>query len=439
MKKIKKTHLMTIIFFFTILIYSYTIMKLTMDEVWNYGFAYNISQGLVPYKDFNMILTPLYSFLGAPFIKIIGNKLYSIHILNSLIITSIFIMSYKKIGKKALILISILMPAFYPSYNTLTLMLLFLILAFEDKESQNKDIYIGLIVGLLFLTKQTIGLTILIPSYLYRKDKKKFLISAIIPILILITYLIINDALFNFIDYCFLGMLDFSNNTDIGFITFLELMIIIILLSILIKGKFKNKDIFYILMYQIIVFPLFDPAHFTFGIVPVVYIILKKYKFKRYRYKYFFIIALCYGIIYSQTNDVVLNHDKNSFSYLRGFANYHVEEINTIKDLEKFLNNKEKIKTYILTSHSYFIKLELGIPITKYDLINEGNMGYKGDERYINEIDKSCEEDKCLILIKEIEANPNVPTQTKRKIIRNVMKKYTKKEEIGSYSIYSNY
>lgn len=51
-------------------VYEFFIARLGMDEVWCYGFAYNISKGLVPYRDFNMIITPLYSFAGSLFIKI---------------------------------------------------------------------------------------------------------------------------------------------------------------------------------------------------------------------------------------------------------------------------------------------------------------------------------------------------------------------------------
>lgn len=32
----------------------------------------NISKGLIPYKDFNMIVTPMYSFIGGIFVKMIG-------------------------------------------------------------------------------------------------------------------------------------------------------------------------------------------------------------------------------------------------------------------------------------------------------------------------------------------------------------------------------
>ena len=47
-----------IIIFIVTLIYNLVIPELSLDEVWNYGFCYNVLNGLVPYKDFNMIITP---------------------------------------------------------------------------------------------------------------------------------------------------------------------------------------------------------------------------------------------------------------------------------------------------------------------------------------------------------------------------------------------
>ena len=79
MKKRKKTDfiktslpyiVLFIVAFVISFVYEFIIARLGMDEVWCYGFAYNISKGLVPYRDFNMIITPLYSFAGSLFIKI---------------------------------------------------------------------------------------------------------------------------------------------------------------------------------------------------------------------------------------------------------------------------------------------------------------------------------------------------------------------------------
>ena len=60
------------------------------DEIWNYGFSYNIASGLIPYKDFNMIITPFYPFLGSLFLIFLGKNLVVFHIFNTFICTIYF-------------------------------------------------------------------------------------------------------------------------------------------------------------------------------------------------------------------------------------------------------------------------------------------------------------------------------------------------------------
>ena len=63
MKLLKNDRIKTILiiiglFIFTFLINYFSIVN--NDVIWNYGFSYNVSKGLKMYKDFNMVITPLY-------------------------------------------------------------------------------------------------------------------------------------------------------------------------------------------------------------------------------------------------------------------------------------------------------------------------------------------------------------------------------------------
>ena len=49
-----------------------------LDELWNYNFARNISDGLVAYRDFNIIVTPLSAMIASIFIYFFGNELEKI-------------------------------------------------------------------------------------------------------------------------------------------------------------------------------------------------------------------------------------------------------------------------------------------------------------------------------------------------------------------------
>ena len=72
------------------LIFNLMCNTLVHDEVWNYGFSYNIATGLIPYKDFNMVITPLFPILGALFMITFGKNLVVYHIFNAIICTGIF-------------------------------------------------------------------------------------------------------------------------------------------------------------------------------------------------------------------------------------------------------------------------------------------------------------------------------------------------------------
>ena len=68
----------------------------------------------------------------------------------------------------------------------------------------------------MILTKQVLGLLV-IPSLIYSKNKKKsFLIYLGIGLIFILT-LIFNNSLFSFVDYCFLGMFDFTSKNNEGF------------------------------------------------------------------------------------------------------------------------------------------------------------------------------------------------------------------------------
>jgi hypothetical protein len=112
MKEQYKSILKNIIFysviFLTFLIWNLWIVPVNLDEVWNYGFAHNIFNGLIPYKDFNMVITPLYPFLMALPFYIFGSSMLVFHIFNSLMLTILMFFLYKLIGKKALLFMLIL-------------------------------------------------------------------------------------------------------------------------------------------------------------------------------------------------------------------------------------------------------------------------------------------------------------------------------------------
>lgn len=88
-----------------------------LDEIWNYNFARNIANGLVPYKDFNMLQTPLLPLINSIFLKLFGNELIVMRILAILLISGLFFIIYKIFKKLKVNII----------YNLICIFLLFLL------------------------------------------------------------------------------------------------------------------------------------------------------------------------------------------------------------------------------------------------------------------------------------------------------------------------
>ena len=120
LKKIKQNKILIIelitIFIITFL-FNIICSSFQLDELWNYGFSYNISNGLIPYKDFNMIVTPLFPMIGAIFLMIFGKSLVVFHIFNAIICTFIFYHMKKCIPKNYYIAYTPLLAYSLPNYN----------------------------------------------------------------------------------------------------------------------------------------------------------------------------------------------------------------------------------------------------------------------------------------------------------------------------------
>ena len=96
-----------------------------------------------------------------------------------------------------------------------------------DREDDYDDI-IAFIVGLIFISKQSIGMCLFLPLLFYSKKKIRSIIIFMIPFIVLCIYLFFNDALFDFFNYCFLGMIDFNNsNREFSIFTVLEIFVCI--------------------------------------------------------------------------------------------------------------------------------------------------------------------------------------------------------------------
>jgi len=295
-----------------------------LDELWQYSFANNIANGLVPYRDFNIIVTPFFSFLAAIFLKVFTNQLIVMRIFNTLVFALILYFACKifnilKINKlKSFIYTFILYLLFYldlgVEYNYLVLLITLISLYIELYNINKRgifelkyDLLLGILIGACILTKHSIGTIIAFMFVCYKaifiQNKEQFkcfikifayrVIGIIIPVIIFFIYLLANNALNDFINYAILGITEFSNKVSYTYLLLspnkiinifsilvpITLTMIIILFSLRREEKYRSITI--ILLYSIItfvgMFPIANTGHFIIygyiGIIATIYIL----------------------------------------------------------------------------------------------------------------------------------------------------------------------
>ena len=462
-----------------------------LDELWNYNFARNIADGLIPYKDFNMIQTPLLPMLAGIVLNIFTNELLTMRILAIILHASIMFMLYKilvklKINKKVVAIFLIML--FYVikdyiniDYNYATLFVVLVMIYIElFKYNKNilesnfkKDLLIGLLAGITILLKQSTGIIISIVALFYKivlirkkEDLKEFrniliirLLLICIPIIMLLIYLLVNNALPDFWDYAILGIATFSNKMSYwGLIESKE--IIIKALSILIPGTIvisylyssikNNRKINTIAAYSIgmfsVAFPISDNIHFLIGATPgailLVYVfnrvvtILKgksieetKGKIKVY-IKIFlktFVelwILVYIGINILNTIFYISNYTKEAKDYtqLQHFKYIKMSDgqLELIKNLDEYINSNDEV--YILDSDAALYMIPLDRYNKDFDMFLKGNLGSKGEQGQIDKIKNMNVHAKILIKNDNYARNWQNPNEVTNYIKNNLNK-----------------
>lgn len=394
-----------------------------MDDIWNYGFSYNIAKGAIPYKDFNMVVMPFYSLLMALPLKIFSNTLITFHVSNAILVSLIlyFTSSEKKLGNFFLISICLIGYASLSNYSTFIGMLLILVLYLENSNYKYKNEVIGLLLGFILTTKQNMGIVLFIPYILHSKQKLKSIIWYLLPLIGIVIYLLINNALYECIDYCFLGLGNFANNFMVSPIIIMELIICILLV---LKYK-KTKDInyLYLLFFQFINFPLFELLHFIFGIVPIIYYVNLNNKYLS-MFLYGTILG-CFCLLFVSkliTNQYYIKIQKNGvYKYTNADTAY--DDI-----VAKFINKNKDKRVFIFNSYAYTVKIYMNQKLDKFDLINKGNMG-SDEYKYIDDLEKICSKKECVFIMNKKEFD--IEDRQVNPIIRDyVLDNY---EKCGSY------
>ena len=395
MKRKKYDFFVYIVSFFLLVIISYFMTSLTRDEIWNYGFSYNMAHGMIPYKDFNMVVGPFYNFLIAIFLPLFKNHIFFFFFLNGLLFSLFLIPISRKIGNSYLYLIFFLgiLPIVF-NYNTFVAFLCIFILILEENSSKYQPWMIGLLLSFIFMTKQNIGILFLIVTLFTSKNKKEIFVSFLIPCLIFFVILLYQENLFNYIDFCYFGLGNFLDNFSCS----IPFLLIEILILLLLGRKFlltKDSKLLYLIFFQTMAFPIVDNNHVFIGLLPVLYYVLSTYEKRNYLIIGKRLLVVSFIVVFLKGFPFTYTRVDSFISYRRvnpGFDSYFLNITNYVKQKEK------EGHVYLLMSNAYLIRLALLETPSFYDLINQGNLG-SHKEKYLTQIEKTCQKEKCLFIL----------------------------------------
>lgn len=457
------------------------------DELWNFQNIYKIYNGYGIYEGANIIITPLFFYIGNLIFKILGANFFVFRLYNCILVSILFFMIYKilkeliKSKKISIILtiIAILYSNFFiiaigANYNIMALDIVLIgIYVLITNKIENMQSIQGIITGLIFFTKQNIGVYYGIAYFIYMffdfnnkkynikdilKDISKYFLGGIGISLIFLIELIINNKIDGFINYAILGMKEFSfKNISIelnNFIFFISIFLINVLVNIYLLKKAKLEDterrnLKIILPFSIIIamwtFPIFNKAHILLGIlitiINLIYCIFIMFKdmikenkiINNIMYILIIYLLLISFIKLFNWSNMILG-EKYYFKYDEPYFGGVIEDekYKDIKNVTDYIEKSNK-KIIILSERAGLYMIPLKRNNGKFDLPLLGNLGKDGEEGLIDEIKKL--ENTQILLYK---GKGDISDQESEKAINYIKNNWEKIDSIGEFEVYDN-
>ena len=275
-----------------------------LDEIWVYNVSRGIAQGLVPYRDIQMVFMPLYNFLFAIPLLVVRN-LFVYRITSALLLSLVALVLMLVISRETSLwygfpaALSIIVLFDTATYNFLFLLFALLIYNLGRKDStRSRNIKLGVLCGLCALTRQTSGVFIIIAQILFLlyEDRFKnvkapdksgrlhkvlsFLAGAAAPCLVFLVYLLATGSFAAFWDHCLFALFVFGQGNS-GFESSANLPLMVtavgLMCDLLLIKRNPNKDTFNHILILTALFtiaiPIMDMHHTimaeAFSIIPI--------------------------------------------------------------------------------------------------------------------------------------------------------------------------
>lgn len=468
MNKKKIINILTQFSIFTLSLVLFLVARLAtpatdLDEVWNYNTANAFAMGLIPYKQVSMITTPLLPMINSIFLKVVFNGIMTYRVLMGIVFALIVLFIYliiKELSNKKLLsyicaffIGTLLIKKFLLDYNYLFLLISLVIAFLEIRDIKknenfnfNHNLCVGVLTGLAFLTKQTIGILLIfvmiLEVFMYMKKSgfdlkfNKFIkligvriLGMIVPITMFLIYLGVNGAFNDFINYAIKGVREFSNNVPyyrlfdsndkvVSIISRLFIIVYIPLFITFILESIKNKKLkdelinIYVLAFCsipviAIIYPISDDFHLmvasVYALIIIAYLlilVLKKIdsfiKIDVF-YKKLLLIGILVVIVLISFKNVIIERNINvkenvlvPFKHYEGIyvPEYLSKRISDVTDKVQSYSNSGR-ESIIVDAEAAIYDIVLNRYKKNYDMLLIGNIGENGVEKIINEIKDS--------------------------------------------------
>lgn len=433
-----------------------------LDEIWVFSYGKNLADGLLPYKDINVCTTPLALSLLACAMNIFGYSLWTLRGLTFVSYSLLFLLgSYwlQRNSKSHLLgqlLYAGIFLSFYPiylyEYNIVNCIFVMGLIFLEEKKSKS-DLYPfmqGILIGCIFLTKQTTGLiSMVVYIIIFCLKKKKFkegiicLSGLSLVISIFFLFLVSHNLMGPFVEYTVLGVGGFTKNFRANQI--LGTLIVHPSISLLLLGignlylklisaslkrdkkadcYLKENSLYYVIPLSVI-FPLFDHTHFVLGLLPAIpasiveieYILSKG---KKARGITIALIISCIMLeIAAAPGYLFQSSEKSTIPYYKGIP-ISLEKEEKIADIKDYVETSRESgrEVYILDGAASLYFTPLNLYHKDYDMMFRGNIGANKYEELIRDI---CRPENIILIPDDEHINYQMPTGIKEVVVQNGM------------------
>jgi len=473
--------------FIPVIVFTLVLVVTDGDEMYNFQSVSKMVNGNIIYKDFNVIITPLFFWIGALLLKIFGNyilvfRVYSIIMHLGIYYALYYLFKRFKVSNRfctsgVLLYLMISISLIYNGANYNALSLLFYILGFMivlKKPSIKNSILIGFFAYIIFLTKQNVGMyyviaVVISQIYNYKKESIKYLLVEFATGALLtgatVLVMLYQGNFWDMINYTFLNISNFAGNNLIiqknrFYIIIITGMVVACIKILFFVYAWKNKNKEYITlsifstMLLFTALPIINMYHVEIAVclACVEFIIaldkivshkmsddeyseiIKKHKLLRIETLIYMLDGVFYfsaiSIILMQIStykdpSIMLKENVYKYSLVEDTVLDSINHVTSLIMAEKEKGNQVVIISSSAPVYMTYLKINNG----DFDLPFNGNLGKEGVDGLINKMKQA---DNLVVLIDKGKPFWQIPQE----LLDFIMKHYRKVDDIDDFYIY---